>query len=123
MDLSFISLRLIIPVVAALLTAEGEMICLVKPQFEAGRENVGKKGVVRDPKVHIEVLEGFADFVQASGLSLTGLTHSPIRGPEGNIEFLARLCTRPQSDIKISAPLVVEKAHGDESQGSIRPLA
>ena len=90
-DLSFISLRLILPAVCGLLAEQGDMICLVKPQFEAGKEKVGKKGVVRDPEVHREVLESFIDFSAEAGFSLQGLDYSPIRGPEGNIEYLAWL--------------------------------
>ena len=91
MDLAFISVRLVIPSAAALLRDGGEMICLIKPQFEAGRENVGKKGVVRDERVHLQVLSDFMDFVPGAGLTLMGLDYSPIKGPEGNIEYLARL--------------------------------
>jgi len=88
-DVSFISIRLILPAVYALLPEGGDMICLIKPQFEAGREKVGKKGVVRDAAVHREVLEGFRDFFPSLGFTLMGLDFSPIRGPEGNIEYLA----------------------------------
>ena len=88
-DVSFISIRLILPAVHALLRDGGDMICLIKPQFEAGREKVGKKGVVRDAAVHREVLEGFAEFFPAAGFTLMGLDFSPIRDPEGNIEYLA----------------------------------
>jgi 23S rRNA (cytidine1920-2'-O)/16S rRNA (cytidine1409-2'-O)-methyltransferase len=91
MDLSFISLRLVLPAVNALLRERGEVLCLVKPQFEAGREKVGKKGVVRDPAVHLEVLEEFAAYSAKAGFPLLGMDYSPIRGPEGNIEYLAHL--------------------------------
>ncbi len=90
-DLSFISLRLVLSPILDLLEEQGDMICLVKPQFEAGKEKVGKKGVVRDPEVHREVLESFIDFSAEAGFSLQGLDYSPIRGPEGNIEYLAWL--------------------------------
>lgn len=87
-DVSFISLEKIFPVAFDLLTEQGEMIALIKPQFEAGKENVGKKGVVRDPKVHELVLERILAFVDEVGFIKRGLTFSPIRGPEGNIEYL-----------------------------------
>ena len=88
-DLSFISLRLVLGAVRDLLRDGGQMVCLVKPQFEAGREKVGKKGVVRDSAVHREVLRDFIDYSAAAGFGLKGLDYSPIRGPEGNIEYLA----------------------------------
>ena len=91
MDLAFISIRLVLPAVHALLKENGEAICLIKPQFEAGREKVGKKGVVRDSAVHLEVLEQMIAFFPTAGFSLLDLSFSPIRGPEGNIEYLARL--------------------------------
>lgn len=90
-DVSFISLRLVLPVVANLLTEDGQIACLIKPQFEAGRGKVGKKGVVRDSAVHLEVLEQFAEYAQAAGFHICNLTFSPIKGPEGNIEFLGFL--------------------------------
>jgi 23S rRNA (cytidine1920-2'-O)/16S rRNA (cytidine1409-2'-O)-methyltransferase len=90
-DLSFISLALVLPVLRGLLGESGRVVCLVKPQFEAGRGKVGKKGVVRDPAVHEEVLRGFVSNAEASGFAVLGLEVSPLRGPEGNIEFLAYL--------------------------------
>ena len=90
-DVSFISLKLILPPLAALLREGGQAVSLVKPQFEAGREKVGKKGVVRDPAVHLEVLERWLDHAREAGLTPMGLTYSPIRGPEGNIEYLGFL--------------------------------
>lgn len=98
MDLSFISLRLVLPPVFELLRAGGEVLCLIKPQFEAGREKVGKKGVVRDPAVHLEVLSTFSGFATAAGFALTGADYSPIRGPEGNIEYLGYLRKGPAAD-------------------------
>ena len=91
MDLSFISVRLILPAVHPLLKEDAQVVCLIKPQFEAGREEVGKKGVVRDPKVHLEVLERFLEFVPSAGYTVMGLDFSPIKGPEGNIEYLGYL--------------------------------
>ncbi len=90
-DVSFISLKLILPPLSALLAEGGQAVSLVKPQFEAGREKVGKKGVVRDPAVHLEVLERFLEHAGEAGLAVRGLTYSPIRGPEGNIEYLGWL--------------------------------
>ncbi|MCF0229319.1 MAG: TlyA family RNA methyltransferase [Parasporobacterium sp.] len=87
-DVSFISLTLVIPAALLLLDDHKEMVMLIKPQFEAGREKVGKKGVVRDPAVHEEVIEKIYDFASASGLSAVGLDFSPVKGPEGNIEYL-----------------------------------
>lgn len=105
-DVSFISLKLILPAVCSVLKEHGHVACLVKPQFEAGREKVGKKGVVRDPEVHLEVLEHFLDHAKESGFSVQGLTYSPIRGPEGNIEYLGYL----------------EKAGGESGEFDLRAL-
>ena len=90
-DVSFISLTKVLGVVYSLLLADGEVEALIKPQFEAGREKVGKKGVVRDPRVHLEVIESTAAFARSIGFIVLGLTWSPIRGPEGNIEYLIHL--------------------------------
>ena len=92
MDVSFISVRLILPVAAELMDGKGRFCILIKPQFEAGRENVGKKGVVRDPKIHQTVIEEFLRTARDEGFVVAGLTYSPIRGPEGNIEYLGWLC-------------------------------
>ena len=111
-DVSFISLRLILPPLCPLMTDIGEGVCLIKPQFEAGREKVGKKGVVRDPAVHLEVLESFLKHAQMSGFYVKDITFSPIKGPEGNIEYLGYLsvkeCTPYDGDLK----LLVEESHG-----------
>lgn len=93
-DVSFISLRLILPALRSVLKDGGEAVCLVKPQFEAGRENVGKKGVVRDPAVHLQVLEQFLIHARENGFSVKDITFSPIKGPEGNIEYLGYITTR-----------------------------
>ena len=90
-DVSFISLALVLPVLKELLEDGAQVICLIKPQFEAGREKVGKKGVVRDAAVHKEVLDNFMSTAQKAGFAVSGITFSPIKGPEGNIEFLAFL--------------------------------
>lgn len=87
-DVSFISLRLVLPVAARLLRQGGRAVCLVKPQFEAGREHVGKKGVVRDGQIHAQVLEHAACYAEENGFSVLGLDFSPVKGPEGNIEYL-----------------------------------
>jgi 23S rRNA (cytidine1920-2'-O)/16S rRNA (cytidine1409-2'-O)-methyltransferase len=90
MDVSFISTRLLLPKLRETLTSPGTVISLVKPQFEAGREHVGKGGIVRDPSVHIQVLVGLLEFVYELGMTCRGLTYSPIVGGDGNIEYLAR---------------------------------
>ena len=87
-DVSFISLSKVLPPLRELLTEDAEVVCLIKPQFEAGREKVGKKGVVRDKKVHEEVIRNVVDFTTASGYEILGLDFSPVKGPEGNIEYL-----------------------------------
>ncbi len=91
-DVSFISLTKILIPARNLLKAGGKMVCLIKPQFEAGREKVGKNGVVREPKVHREVIEKIVDFADSIGFAVRGLDYSPIKGPEGNIEYLLLLC-------------------------------
>ena len=96
-DVSFISLTKVLPPVRELMTEDGEIVCLIKPQFEAGREKVGKKGVVRDPKVHEEVIEKVIDFAATVGLESRELEFSPIKGPEGNIEYLLHLLKRPDA--------------------------
>ena len=90
-DVSFISLHLILPALRPLVKEGGQAVCLVKPQFEAGKDKVGKKGVVRDPEVHLEVLEHFLDHAVQGGFHVKDLTFSPIKGPEGNIEYLGYL--------------------------------
>lgn len=90
-DVSFISLTLVLPALARLLKSGGEAVCLVKPQFEAGRDKVGKKGVVRDAKVHREVLERVTMAAQAEGFFVLHLDYSPVKGPEGNIEYLMHI--------------------------------
>lgn len=108
-DVSFISLRLILPALRGVLGPNGQVVCLVKPQFEAGRDKVGKKGVVRDPKVHLEVLEHFLVHADEADFSVKDITFSPIRGPEGNIEYLGHLTVgRGPSYIGDLAALVEE---------------
>lgn len=111
-DISFISLTMALPVVKRLLGAEAEGVCLIKPQFEAGRENVGKKGVVRDRNVHADVIRKIVDFAGAIGFGVAGLDFSPVKGPEGNIEYLLYLnnsCQNASNMIKIEE--VVEISH------------
>lgn len=99
-DVSFISLGLVIPVLPPLLADDAMMVCLVKPQFEAGREKVGKHGVVRDPATHIEVLERAVGFAKKSSFGIVGIEFSPIKGPQGNIEYLMVLSrSKPELDI------------------------
>ena len=90
-DVSFISLKLVLPKAKELLNRDGEIVALIKPQFEAGKGKVGKKGVVRDKNVHIEVIESISDFVVENGFAILNLDYSPIKGPEGNIEYLIHL--------------------------------
>lgn len=94
-DVSFISLKLVLPVAIKLLAEEGDLVALIKPQFEAGREQVGKKGVVRDSAVHFHVVQSVLAFARECGLHPAGLSFSPVKGPEGNIEYLAYLKKAP----------------------------
>ena len=116
-DVSFISLKKVLPVVYQLLNSEGEVLCLIKPQFEAGREKVGKHGVVRNIEVHREVVEGIIDFAQKTGFIIKGLTYSPIKGPEGNIEYLLHLSKIEDqanlSDIESMVQEVIGKSHSE----------
>ena len=111
MDVSFISIRLVLPAVRQLLKPDADIICLIKPQFEAGREEVGKKGVVRDEAVHRRVIEEILAFAPTVGLSVAGLDFSPIKGPEGNIEYICHMKNGryPPADIDVSA--VVRASH------------
>ncbi|MGN0291128.1 MAG: TlyA family RNA methyltransferase [Lachnospiraceae bacterium] len=114
-DVSFISLSKVLPPAKELLKEDGQMVCLIKPQFEAGREKVGKKGVVRDAKVHLEVIEAVIENALQLGFSILHLEYSPIKGPEGNIEYLVHLKKSEEGkmgeDIDIQA--VVAAAHGE----------
>ncbi len=112
-DVSFISLKLILPVVRPLLTEKGEGVCLIKPQFEAGREKVGKKGVVRDKTVHAEVIESIRSFCLETGFDVLGLDFSPVKGPEGNIEYLIhiRKSENPTDNTNISSTELSEISH------------
>lgn len=114
-DVSFISLTKVLTPVRELLTENGEIVCLIKPQFEAGREKVGKKGVVRDPKVHLEVIRAVMDFASSIGFEILHLEFSPIKGPEGNIEYLLHLKKQPegyvQDNISVDPETIVAMAH------------
>ena len=111
-DVSFISLKLILPALRTLLKSEGQLVCLVKPQFEAGREKVGKKGVVRDPAVHREVLEQFLINAAEADFTVKEMTFSPIRGPEGNIEYLGHLTVGAGAPWAGDVAALVEASHG-----------
>lgn len=118
-DVSFISLNLILPALRPLMKETGQLVCLIKPQFEAGKEKVGKKGVVRDKKVHREVLEQFLRHAEDSHFFVKDLTFSPIRGPEGNIEYLGQLTVAKQPAYAGDLDALVEESHrkleGNES--------
>ena len=119
-DVSFISLRLILPVARQLMAEKAQAVCLIKPQFEAGREKVGKKGVVRDPSVHEEVIANILEFCLQNGFDVLGLDYSPVKGPEGNIEYLVFLqkSDEPQSFLTVKPQEVVARSHSelDKSQ-------
>ena len=110
-DVSFISLRIVLPAIKNLLKPTGQIVCLIKPQFEAGKEKVGKKGVVRDPAVHEEVLNDFLSLAQEPHLTVRNLTYSPVKGPEGNIEFLGHLSMLPEGAVQPDVKALVAAAH------------
>lgn len=112
-DVSFISLKLILPVARELMSENAQAVCLIKPQFEAGREKVGKKGVVRDPAVHVEVVRKIFDFCIENGFDVLNLDYSPIKGPEGNIEYLIHLrkSDDPKSYTDVTPEQLVENSH------------
>ena len=116
-DVSFISLKLILPAVHRVLKEGGHVACLIKPQFEAGREKVGKKGVVRDPDVHLEVLENFLTHAKDSGFTVLDITFSPIRGPEGNIEYLGYLESGDWVEKTFDLQGLVEQSHAALDHG------
>ena len=114
-DVSFISLGLVIPVLVPFLSDEAMMVCLVKPQFEAGKDKVGKHGVVRDPATHMEVLERAVGFAKNAGFGIVGLEFSPIKGPQGNIEYLMVL-TRKEPELCVTSEEIknlVESSHNE----------
>ncbi|MBQ6335891.1 MAG: TlyA family RNA methyltransferase [Ruminococcus sp.] len=112
-DVAFISLKLILPAARGVCAENAEGVCLIKPQFEAGREHVGKNGVVRDQKVHASVVEEIVSFCLDNGFSVLGLDYSPIKGPQGNIEYLLhiRYSDDPENRLTTSAAEVVEASH------------
>ena len=110
-DVSFISLGIVLPTIKTLLKPTGQVLCLIKPQFEAGREKVGKKGVVRDPETHKEVLDNFVALADSLDFTILGLTFSPVKGPEGNIEFLGHLCMEQKEGIRPDTADIVRQAH------------
>ncbi len=112
-DVSFISLKLILPVLNSLLADNGQAVCLIKPQFEAGREKVGKKGVVRDLSVHLEVVEKVISLAVQNGFDVMGLDFSPVKGPEGNIEYLIYLnkSDNPRLDESVNPGELVSNSH------------
>ena len=111
-DVSFISLKLVLPVIKNLLKQEnGQVLCLIKPQFEAGKEKVGKKGVVRDPAVHQEVLSAFVELARSLDFTIRNLTFSPVKGPEGNIEFLGHLTLAGGEEAIPELSALVAEAH------------
>jgi len=110
-DVSFIGLEIVLPTIKTLLKPTGQVLCLIKPQFEAGKENVGKKGVVRDPAIHKMVLDNFVSLVHGLGFTILGLTFSPVKGPEGNIEFLGHLTLDNLEGIQPDTQKVVSDAH------------
>ena len=116
-DVSFISLKLILPAVHRVLKEGGHVACLIKPQFEAGREKVGKKGVVRDPAVHLEVLESFLRHAKENNFTVLGITYSPIRGPEGNIEYLGYLKKGGEADCVPDLRALVDASHSALKEG------
>ena len=111
-DVSFIGLELVLPTIKTLLKpGQGQVLCLIKPQFEAGKENIGKNGVVRDPKIHQMVLDNFVALVHGLGFTILGLTFSPVKGPAGNIEFLSHLTLADVEGIIPDTADVVTQAH------------
>ena len=110
-DVSFISLKIVLPAIKELLKEDGQVLCLIKPQFEAGKEKVGKKGVVRDKETHKEVLDNFVALAAELNFTILGLTFSPVKGPEGNIEFLGHLTLKDVPGIEPDTAQVVDQAH------------
>ncbi len=110
-DVSFISLKIVLPVIKTFLKPTGQVLCLIKPQFEAGKDKVGKKGVVREPETHKEVLDNFVALAKELEFTILGLTFSPVKGPEGNIEFLGHLTLADQTGVELDTVDVVAQAH------------
>ena len=110
-DVSFISLKIVLPTIKSLLKPTGQVLCLIKPQFEAGKDKVGKKGVVRDPQIHENVVRTISEFANSQKFAVLGLEHSPVKGPEGNIEFLGHLTLADAVGIEPDTADVVAQAH------------
>ncbi|MCQ2420451.1 MAG: TlyA family RNA methyltransferase [Clostridia bacterium] len=110
-DVSFISLKIVLPAIQKLLKPTGQVLCLIKPQFEAGKEKVGKKGVVRDPEVHKGVLQNFIALADELHFTIRNLTFSPVKGPEGNTEFLGHLSMEPGESAYQDVEQLVGQAH------------
>lgn len=110
-DVSFISLKIVLPAIRALLKPTGQVLCLIKPQFEAGKDLVGKKGVVREPAVHKMVLDAFVELAKSLEFTILGLTFSPVKGPEGNIEFLGHLTRVMDGGMVPDTATIVASAH------------
>ena len=117
-DVSFISLNKVLPTIKTLLKPEGQVLCLIKPQFEAGKEKVGKKGVVRDKATHKEVLDNFVALAGELEFQILGLTFSPVKGPAGNIEFLSHLSLAKVPGIIPDTMAVVDQAHNILNKGA-----
>lgn len=111
MDVSFISIKLVLPAVRELLIPGADLVCLIKPQFEAGRDEVGKKGVVRDADVHCRVIQSIVDFAPETGLTVMGLDYSPIKGPEGNIEYICHMKNGAYEAASIDIGALVKASH------------
>ena len=117
-DVSFISLKIVLPTIKNLLKPTGQVLCLIKPQFEAGKEKVGKKGVVREKSTHKEVLDNFVALAYELNFKILGLTFSPVKGPEGNIEFLGHLSLDDVEGIRPDTAAVVDQAHATLDKGA-----
>ena len=117
-DVSFISLKLVLPTIKQLLKPTGQVLCLIKPQFEAGKDKVGKKGVIREKSTHKEVLDNFVALANELEFKILGLTFSPVKGPEGNIEFLGHLSLDDVEGIVPDTDAVVESAHKTLDKGA-----
>ncbi|MBQ7082609.1 MAG: TlyA family RNA methyltransferase [Oscillospiraceae bacterium] len=115
-DVSFISLTLILPPAMSLLAEGGQMVCLIKPQFEAGKGLVGKKGVVKDPQIHKDVIVKVIDFAHQNGFSVLGLTYSPVKGPEGNIEYLVHLQKSGEPVCNVDREMIDSVVDGSHQQ-------
>jgi len=113
MDVSFISIKLVLPAIKEILKDNADMICLIKPQFEAGKDAVGKKGVVRDKSVHLQVIEDILSFAPTIGLIPQGLDFSPIKGPEGNIEYICWLKKGEHPQVELNPEAIVEASHNN----------